>query len=79
MTQLVMEKQNRPNGGLIMTNLQRRILQLLAEGNSVAEVGELLEMDQFKVEILCQILLRKFEFSDLKHMVVMAHENGFIK
>ena len=54
----------------VLTNIQRKILHLLAGEKTIPEISKIMEMDESKVEAFYNILLRKIKNADLSELLI---------
>jgi DNA-binding NarL/FixJ family response regulator len=57
---------------------ERQVLQLIAEGNSVVAIGELLSLSRKTVETYRSRMMEKLELHDLAGLIKFAFQNGLL-
>jgi DNA-binding NarL/FixJ family response regulator len=65
-------------GGVKLTDTERRILQLLSEGDTSGEISDKLDLASNTIASYRKLLLQKFEAKNVSHMVKMAYEKGYL-
>ena len=57
---------------------ERQVLQLIAEGNSVVAIGELLSLSRKTVETYRARMMEKLELHDLAGLIKFAFQHGLV-
>lgn len=65
-------------GGVKLTDTERKILQFLSEGDTSGEISEKLDLSPNSINSYRKLLLQKFEAKNVSHMVKMAFEKGYL-
>ncbi|MGJ3234983.1 response regulator transcription factor [Marivirga sp.] len=65
-------------GGIKLTDTERKILQLLSEGDTSGEISDKLDLASNTIASYRKLLLQKFEAKNVSHMVKMAYEKGYL-
>ena len=65
-------------GGVKLTETERKILQLLSEGDTSGEISDKLDLSPNTITSYRKLLLQKFEAKNVSHMVKMAYEKGYL-
>ncbi|WP_375578414.1 response regulator transcription factor [Marivirga tractuosa] len=65
-------------GGVKLTDTERKILQHLSEGDTSGEISEKLDLAPNTITSYRKLLLQKFEAKNVSHMVKMAFEKGYL-
>jgi two-component system nitrate/nitrite response regulator NarL len=65
-------------GGIKLTDTERKILQYLSEGDTSGEISEKLDLASNTIASYRKLLLQKFEAKNVSHMVKMAYEKGYL-
>ncbi|WKV10870.1 response regulator transcription factor [Marivirga harenae] len=65
-------------GGIKLTDTERKILQYLSEGDTSGEISEKLDLASNTISSYRKLLLQKFEAKNVSHMVKMAYEKGYL-
>ncbi|WKK79729.1 response regulator transcription factor [Marivirga arenosa] len=66
------------DGGVKLTDTERKILQLLSEGDTSGEISDKLDLSPNTITSYRKLLLQKFEAKNVSHMVKMAYEKGYL-
>ncbi len=69
-------KMEKKENKYVLTNIQRKILHLLAEEKTISEISKIMEMDESKVEGFYNILLQKIKNADLSQLLISESENS---
>jgi|3_EtaG_2_1085321.scaffolds.fasta_scaffold33810_2 DNA-binding NarL/FixJ family response regulator len=65
-------------GGVKLTDTERKILQHLSEGDTSGEISDKLDLAPNTIASYRKLLLQKFEAKNVSHMVKMAFEKGYL-
>ncbi|HET8860101.1 MAG TPA: response regulator transcription factor [Marivirga sp.] len=65
-------------GGVKLTETERKILHFLSEGDTSGEISEKLGLSPNSINSYRKLLLQKFEAKNVSHMVKMALEKGYL-
>jgi len=65
-------------GGVKLTDTERKILQYLSEGDTSGEISDKLDLAPNTITSYRSLLLQKFEAKNVSHMVKMAFEKGYL-
>lgn len=65
-------------GGVKLTDTERKILQYLSEGDTSGEISDKLDLASNTIASYRKLLLQKFEAKNVSHMVKMAYEKGYL-
>jgi len=65
-------------GGVKLTDTERKILQYLSEGDTSGEISDKLDLSPNSINSYRKLLLQKFEAKNVSHMVKMAYEKGYL-
>lgn len=65
-------------GGIKLTDTERKILQYLSEGDTSDEISGKLDLASNTISSYRKLLLQKFEAKNVSHMVKMAYEKGYL-
>jgi DNA-binding NarL/FixJ family response regulator len=65
-------------GGVKLTDTERKILLHLSEGDTSGEISEKLDLAPNTITSYRKLLLQKFEAKNVSHMVKMAFEKGYL-
>lgn len=65
-------------GGIKLTETERKLLQLLSEGETTAAISDVLNLAPNTITSYRKFLLQKFEAKNVSHMIKMAFERGFL-
>lgn len=65
-------------GGVKLSDVERRILQFISEGDTSDEIAVKLETSTHSVMSYRKMLLQKFEAKNVSHLIKVAFERGYL-
>jgi DNA-binding CsgD family transcriptional regulator len=65
-------------GGVKLSETERKILKLLGEGDTSDEIALKLEQSTHSIVSYRKMLLQKFEAKNVSHLIKVAFERGYL-
>ncbi|MBK6267435.1 response regulator transcription factor [Marivirga sp. S37H4] len=65
-------------GGVKLSDVERKILQFISEGDTSDEIAVKLETSTHSVMSYRKMLLQKFEAKNVSHLIKVAYERGYL-